>query len=182
MGRVGPFPASRNLSNPLTMICVYGALRVDRWARLESPGFWIILLNWSHMYEPLQRIHNYGRGRTYIMYIYIFYSRVRSFGSLSIVGARSFLRSSRSFPLLLRSSFSSWRSSSRYSRSGILKPPCRNKTGLWSTRASARLVAFQKYNVSTVCLTLRIYIHLSRLWCAGCISKIFLLRLRRSDR
>lgn len=71
----------------------------------------------------------------------------------SVLGLLSpVLRSSRSFPLFLRSSSFSRRSSSsssRYSRSGILKPPCRNKTGLWPTRASAWLVAFQKYNVST---------------------------------
>lgn len=100
------------------------------------------------------------------MYIYIFYSRVRSFGSLSTVasmrGLFSLVRSSPSFQLFfsfLTSIFSFRRSSSRYSRSGILKPPCRDKTGLWPTRASARLVASQKYNVSTVCLTHRIYIH-----------------------
>jgi len=86
---------------------------------------------------------------------------------------------SRSFPLFLRSSSSSRRSSSLYFRSGILKPPCRNKTGLWSTRASARLVAFQKYNVSTVCLTHRIYISTYRVYDAqDVLTKYFFYDFR----
>lgn len=120
------------------------------------------------MYESCSGESATTCGRERNVHIYFFYSRLRFLSFISFLLSLSLSFREFSFSPSRRLSYPDalFRSFLRspppdsalhlgcHSRSGILKPPCRNKAGLWATRALLPSLASQKYNVSAVCLTL----------------------------